>query len=195
MQKQTRNHAALILAALLAGIAINLVVSVACSLWVPQRFRNTQTGLVWPGPVPRDWPDKPDRAGGWIGTGTDGGVASSGIVLVQVVQTPEFSLSVYRTGFPLRCFSAERYAVRTVATERWHWLPPSRFVVEGAPGVVALRPLLAGQAVNSAFYGSIAAGIILLAGRVRKSKRRPGMCRQCAYETLASVCPECGKTP
>ena len=55
-------------------------------------------------------------------------------------------------------------------------------------------PLWRGFALNTALYGTLAAGVVLVPrSMVRDRRRRRGLCELCGYEAgTAPVCPECG---
>ncbi len=116
------------------------------------------------------------------------------------------------SGWPLRCaarlsFLQEHISVYpgspTPDTRVWYggWpaidvrLPTPLAKIGPIPVHFPLRPIWAGLAVNSAFYGCfVAAGAWAVGLAVRANRRRRGLCEVCKYPRgVSAVCTECGR--
>ena len=201
-----------LVAFLLLGAIVNVAVAWGCALWPPavpssphggDGVPKLAPGTSWPRPVPAGWPS-PSRGGWGTGLFMSTGTFSGTIPKDQAVsegRPRHYGLSVFRYGVPFRALEGqilmriyEPYA-RTftmMAAVRSPDLMSSR----RSMGVIPLRPIWPGFAINTAFYAVLLWMLWLSPFVVRRVIRhKRGLCIKCGYDlrgTSGGVCPECG---
>ncbi len=197
---------------LLLGAVVNVAVAWGCALWPPavpssphggDGVPKLAPGTSWPRPVPAEWPSP--SHGGWgtglfMSTGTFGGHIPKDQA-VSEGRPQKYGLSVFRYGVPFRALERqtlmhiyEPYA-RTdtiIAAVR----SPELISSSRSFGLIPLRPIWPGFAINTVVYAAILWLLALApftARRMIRSKR--GHCIKCGYDLRGAeheVCPECG---
>ena len=172
---------------LLAGAVVNVVVAWGCAAWSPFPMRaGLSVASQWPGQVPETWP--PPRASVGSSFGTKVTHFTSGNWKGPHVQ-------VFAAGWPLRALSAmDRTVVGRYFRPR-PGIPLVTLVKNRGLGVLPLRPIWPGLAINTVFYAVVLCLLVSGPFVLRRFIRiRSGLCPKCTYPMGESnVCTECGR--
>ncbi len=195
---------------LIVGAIVNVAVAWACVCWSPIGSFSDVEERAWAAPVPDGWPAtaSPIAARG-LGL-TDTNSSSWGNVPADAERKRGDSEQwVLSAGWPRRSLFCERHRVRTrgpslfsvpyPAPESWteglsipEWVPWQERDFRYLP----TRPIWAGFAINTVFYGGAVGLVWFGLGAARQAVRRwRGRCVNCAYDlrgNTSGVCPECG---
>ena len=197
---------------LLLGAILNVGVAWGCALWSPaipssphggDGVPKLAPGTSWPRPVPAEWPSL--LYGSWgtglfMSTGTFRGYIPKDQAISEG-RPRDYGLSVFRYGVPFRALEGqilmriyEPYA-RTftmMAAVRSPDLMSSR----RSMGVIPLRPIWPGFAINTVFYAAILRLLMFGVSTTRRViRRKRGLCIKCGYDLrgdLSAGCSECG---
>lgn len=211
-----------ILALLFAGAVINVLVACACTRWGDQWPKRWQTGPTPIGHLPAAAGAYINDAA-WVAGYTNRANGceetwSYSIPVTRVDYTRWFDSpimgysrthSLIRFGLPLRSMELAEQAYEREAAYPgigiWRvsgaaggWplvMPHEQRTDLGAPQFVyPLVPIPLGFVANTLFYALLLCTFLLIPRHLRRrSRRRRGLCRKCAYPIGASpVCTECG---
>ncbi len=204
---------------LVCGLAINVMVATACSLWAPPS--DEMTALPWGlnSRAAEIWGDrKPlfdDEVGCYAAfvwrttlrtqirvsaiasfsfTEADATYDESVRAAVDVVSITEVGWPARSLAGAVRSYKQRLIYEDAIPRPSWLWAPSS--VRGSAVSCIPLRPMLVGTAVNALFYGSIVCALHATWHMLRRrSRRRRGCCPNCGYDLRGSReqgCAECG---
>ncbi len=197
---------------LLLGAVLNVAVAWGCALWGPMvssgppggdLFPKLAPGTSWPRPVPAEWPSP--SYGSWgiglfMSTGTFGGHNPKDQA-VSEGRPRDYGLSVFRYGVPFRALECQYLSRIYEPYARTDTLmaavrSPDLISSSRSFGVIPLRPIWPGFAINTLFYTAILWPLICGPFALRRHPRRKrGLCVTCGYDlrgNLSHGCPECG---
>lgn len=189
-----------IVAALAVGTLVSVTVGVLTGMYavLPYGVHEVETA-DWPRAVPDTWPTQyTDRVSGVTSLlDTDQYITSDG----TAPNKRFLHLHIIRVGWPLRSMTITKWS-EVINPE-----PVPRVTTDGSPvrakrrnqiGIVPLRVLVGGMAVNSTIAGGLAfAPWALFVFARRKWRQRCGRCVRCGYTLVgvsSGLCPECGFT-
>lgn len=119
------------------------------------------------------------------------------------ISTPNGWIFIYQYGWPARSLGLHRCRedlvdtafAKTLLAGGLRYTDGLQFMEDlRGQGRLPLLPIWPGFAINTAFYGSLAWGVWLVPGVIRRVRRtRRGLCKTCGYELGGLArCPECG---
>lgn len=196
-----RAVAATIIASLLLGALTTVVFAIA--LVAVEANPNTTTwtprALVWPIPVPADWPQAPQYAGE-----VRSGMGSARREFAGASLVEHFRLVIHQAGWPFRAFECVSFSGSTIGSAtpipgvtRGRLIQlPDALATDCYSRVFPSSVIWSGFMLDTAMFGAAWAVAVATRFQLRAISRiRRGCCAGCGYEMHgATRCPECGRS-
>ena len=199
---------------LLAGVVVSYGVAWGLEFLNQPRSRSVPIPVAEAGRLPLEWPSPISEWPSWT-AGKEVPSTPEGVLVYRPAEGVRmvsyfaggWHFSEIAFGWPMHSAARSEIARDEFAPWPISWRDDHRpwfsgwpafesqdLTLSKVPVLLPIRPLWTGLAVNSAFYGCVAAaGAWMVGWAVRANRRRRGLCEVCKYPRGASaVCTECG---